>query len=77
MGSVRSARYQQFLARLRAARQEAGLTQEQVARKLGKPQSFVSKSETGERRVDAVEFADFARLYGQGMDALVPSARRG
>ena len=76
MGSVRSARYQQFLARLRAARQEAGLTQEQVARKLGKPQSFVSKSETGERRVDAVEFADFARLYGRQMEAMVMGTRR-
>ena len=68
MVSPYSARYQQFLARLRRARLEAEFTQSQVARKLRRHQSFVSKSETGERRLDAVEFADFARLYGKPLD---------
>lgn len=56
-------RYRQFLNRLREARQQASLTQVQVARKLRRPQSFVSKCESGERRVDVVELAEFARLY--------------
>ncbi len=43
----------------------------EVARKLGKPQSFVSKSENGERRIDAVEFADLAAIYGKPMQDLV------
>lgn len=63
----RSADYATFLRRLRAARQQAGLSQSQAARKLARPQSFVSKCETGERRVDVVELKAFARAYGVPM----------
>jgi transcriptional regulator with XRE-family HTH domain len=55
--------YKGFLRRLRQAREDAGLLQADVARKLGKPQSFVSKCESGERRTDVVELMNFARLY--------------
>lgn len=55
--------YQEFIARLRSARQAAGLTQVQAAKLLGKPHSFVSKCELGERRVDFVEALRFARIY--------------
>lgn len=44
-------------------RLEAGFTQVQTAEKLGKPQSFVSKCESGERRVDVVEFVAFCSAY--------------
>ncbi len=64
-------RYLVFLERLRAARRQAGLTQEKVARKLGRPQSFVSKCESGERRVDAVELQEFARLYHKSLSYFV------
>lgn len=63
MGSLHSARYRRFVLRLREARRDAGLSQVEVARALRKPQSFVSKCESGERRVDVVELHDFARLY--------------
>ena len=57
-------RYKEFLRRLRRSRLEAGLTQTKVADALGKPQSFVSKCETGERRVDVIELQVLANLYG-------------
>ena len=57
-------RYQRFLTRLREARLKAGLTQADVAGQLDKPQSFVSKCETGERRVDFVELVFLSDLYG-------------
>jgi transcriptional regulator with XRE-family HTH domain len=63
-----SPRYQAFLERLRQARLEAGLTQVQVAEKLGKGQAFVSKCELGQRRVDFVELQMFAQIYGKPPD---------
>jgi transcriptional regulator with XRE-family HTH domain len=55
--------YKRFLVRLVQARREADLTQVEVATRLGKPHSFVSKCELGERRVDFVELQQLARLY--------------
>ena len=46
------------------ARHDAGLTQVALAKKLGRPQSFVSKFERGERRLDVTEFLDVARALG-------------
>lgn len=70
--AARSPRYRQFLERLRAARLEAGLTQEEVAQHLGRPQSFVSKCESGERRVDVVELETFSQLYGKSLKYFLP-----
>jgi len=64
MGSaVYSKRYREFLRRLRAARLEVGLTQTEVAALLNVHQSYVSKCESGERRVDVIELTDFATIY--------------
>ncbi|MCW5651752.1 MAG: helix-turn-helix transcriptional regulator [Ramlibacter sp.] len=51
-----SVRYEEFLAALGAAREQAGLTQAELAARLNKPQSYVSKCESGERRLDVIEF---------------------
>jgi transcriptional regulator with XRE-family HTH domain len=52
-------RYRQLPAFLRQAREEAGLTQRELAKKLGMTHVSVHKSETGERRVDVTEFCDW------------------
>ena len=68
MGSskaLQTRRYRVFLTGLRRAREEAGLTQAQVAARLGRPQTWVSKCELGERRVDFVELEDWAAACGQ------------
>src|SRR4030067_209586 len=69
---VYSDRYQIFLEKLRQARLEAGLTQLEVAQRLGKPQSYISKCESGERRVDFIELLEFARLYRKSPDFFIP-----
>ena len=55
--------YKNFLARLIEARKQAGLTQVDVAKRLGKAHSFISKCELGERRVDFVELQQLAKIY--------------
>lgn len=63
--------YVEFRRRLRQAREEAELSQEDVAKKLRRHQSWVSKNESGERRVDVVELAQLARLYGKPIEWFV------
>lgn len=62
--SVHSPDQAAFCALLVAARKAAGLTQQAVALRLKKPQSFVAKYEGGERRLDVVEFVAIARALG-------------
>ena len=62
--SVFSDAYASLTALLIETRQAAGLTQTELATRLGKPQSFVSKIETGERRIDVIEFCVVARALG-------------
>jgi transcriptional regulator with XRE-family HTH domain len=59
--------YKSFLARLVQARKQAGLTQVEVATRLGKAHSFISKCELGERRVDFIELRQLAKIYGKDL----------
>ena len=76
MRSTHSRRYRAFLDRLKAARESAGLTQAEVAQALGRPQSFVSKCESGERRLDVIELAEFAELYRRPLAYFVRTRSR-
>lgn len=58
-------RYRRLLLRLKDARKAAGMSQETVAAALGVKQKYVSKIETGERRIDPLELQEFAELYGK------------
>lgn len=58
--SVFSNEYRLFMKMLEQERVQANLTQVQLAKKLGKPQSYVSKYENGERRLDLIEFLQIA-----------------
>ncbi|HTQ48478.1 MAG TPA: helix-turn-helix transcriptional regulator [Polyangiaceae bacterium] len=69
--ATRKPEYRRFLARLRAAREAAGMTQEAVAVRLKVRQSYVSKCESGERRVDVIDLAKFARLYRKSLPYFV------
>lgn len=56
---------------LRSLRAESGLTQREVAERLGVPQSYVSKYETGEKRLDLVELVALASALGIGLGDIV------
>lgn len=62
--SIFTKRYEKFRNLLTKARKNAGLTQSELAEKLSRPQSFVSKYERGERRLDVVEFLEISQALG-------------
>ncbi len=65
--TIRSSEYKEVINKLKAARIAAGLSQEEVAKKLGKSQSYISKVEAGEQRIDILELKRFADLYKKGV----------
>lgn len=74
--SIHSAQYAIFLRLLRKKRQGAGLTQAQLARKIRETQTFVSKCERGERRIDLIELRTFCKAYGLSLKQFVAVLER-
>ncbi|GBD47026.1 DNA-binding protein [Methylopila sp. Yamaguchi] len=66
-----------MVASLVQARKAAGITQAEVGRRVGQRQTFISKVELGERRLDAAEFVEFARAIGADPYALMQAAEGG
>lgn len=64
------ARQLKLIETLRAARRRMDLSQTELAVKLGKRQQFVSKYESGERRLDFVEVLDVAKILGLAPETL-------
>lgn len=62
--SLYSADYNAFLVLLRDVRHDAGLTQVELAERLQTTQNYVSKSESGERRVDTLEWLRWLAACG-------------
>ncbi len=61
--SIRTNEYKKLVGKLKQARLDAGLTQKQVAAKIKRPQSYISKVEAGEQRLDIIELKKLAVLY--------------
>jgi transcriptional regulator with XRE-family HTH domain len=63
-GNPRQAAREHLQNLLRQVRVEAGLSQRDIAKRLGQPQSFVSKYESGERRLDPLELREVCQAAG-------------
>jgi transcriptional regulator with XRE-family HTH domain len=74
--SIYGQEYRHLLSLLVQVRKDAGITQQELAGKLGRPQSFVSKFERGERRIDVVEFLAISRAIGADPHALIRQIER-
>ncbi len=68
--TLRSPDHSRLVEVLISSRKAAGLTQDALARRLKKHQSFVAKYENGERRLDIVEFVVLARALGEDPERL-------
>lgn len=71
MSNVHTTEYQSMLCKLISVRNETGITQKEVAGILQKHQSYVSKCESGERRIDVIELKKFADIYNKTLDFFV------
>lgn len=60
-----------LVQQLKRARQEAGLSQIEVADMLGKTQSYISKIESGQVRVDVLQLRDFAKIYKKKLNFFI------
>ena len=76
MQAAHDPRYLKFIARLRQARKVKQLTQAQLAYLLAKPQSYVSKVETCERRIDLIETVEWCVHLEVRLDDLLPDDLR-
>lgn len=66
--TIYSKEHRHIVEQLKKARGEADLSQEEVAKVLGKTQSHISKVEAGQRRIDIVTLKEFARIYKKSLD---------
>ncbi|MHC4477782.1 MAG: helix-turn-helix domain-containing protein [Planctomycetota bacterium] len=69
--SIHSSEQGQLLALLREARKKAGLSQTELARRLGRTQSYISKYEMGELRLDLLELRSVCKALGVSLSTLV------
>ena len=69
--TIRTKEYADFLGKLRKARLDAGLRQIDVAKKLKRTQSYVSRVEVGEQRVDILELKRFATMYNKDINYFI------
>lgn len=76
MKSIQDPRYVESIARLRAVREQQEISQAELARRLGKPQSYVSKVETCERRIDLIEALELCAALDTPLETIIPAELR-
>jgi transcriptional regulator with XRE-family HTH domain len=74
---LRTSRHKALMAALTAARERAGLSQRELAKRLGRAHSFVGKIESGERQLNVLEFCEYADVLGADAAELVRSVLKG
>ena len=72
MRTVYDPQYMEFIARLRTVRKSKNYSQANLAELLNKPQSYVSKVETCERRIDVIESARWCLALGVSLEDVRP-----
>jgi len=63
--------HRHLVNKLIKARKQVKLKQEDVAKKLGRTQSYISKIESGQRRIDIVQLKEFAEIYNKKLDFFI------
>lgn len=76
VSSIRSDLYRRMIELLVQARKDAGVTQIELGKRIGQRQTFVSKFELGERRLDAAEFVSVCRAIEADPSKLIDEAER-
>lgn len=76
MSSIHDPHYIEVISRLRAAREARGLSQSDLAKSIGRAQSYISKIETGERRIDYVELLTLCKAIGVPLVDITPAEYR-
>ena len=69
--TITTKEYANFIKKLRKARQDTGLKQIDVAKKLKRPQSYISRVESGEYRLDILEVKKFAQIYKKDINYFI------
>ena len=69
--TIYSKEHRYIVKQLKKAREETGLSQEQVAKILNKTQSYISKIESGQRKIDVVQLKEFAKVYKKSLDFFI------
>lgn len=69
--TIYTSEYKAIIANLKKARQEKGLSQAEVAKRLGVGQSFISKIESGQYRLDILQLQQFARIFSKSLTSFL------
>jgi len=71
--TIHKDRYSKLIEEMVRLRKDKKMTQTQLAQQLGKPQSYVGKVETRERKLDIIEFVDWCKAIGQSPSEVLRS----